>query len=101
VADRQISESRLVSGLKPLSRILQVAANVLAVLYNVVHRTTPFLKHLLESLAANALPIALEPTDMMLDIGTDLIGDLLIKLDEYLTQLAHQIGIYMNCSHQR
>ena len=38
---------------------------------------------------------------MMLDIGTDLIGDLLIKLDEYLTQLAHQIGIYTICSHQK
>jgi hypothetical protein len=97
---KEVSSLRLVCALEPLSRILQVAANVFAVLNNLVYSGAPILKQLLETLAAYTLPITLEIANMTLDLRADLIGNLIVELDEYLSQLAHQIGIYMNGGHK-
>ncbi|HEU0000273.1 MAG TPA: hypothetical protein VFQ36_05210 [Ktedonobacteraceae bacterium] len=82
-----------------LGGVLQVATDVFALGNDAAGGGAPFLEHLLEALAADALPVTFEAADVVLNLWLSLVVELVVKLDEDLAELAHQVGIYMNCSH--
>jgi hypothetical protein len=92
-------ELRLVGVLELLCGALQVATEVLTSLYNLVSSGTPLLHQVLEPISANALPVVLKLARVVLNVWLDLVLNLVIELDENLTELTHQVGIYVNNAH--
>ena len=81
------------------SSVLQVLANLFALGDELTGCTAPIREQLLEALAADALPISFEAADVALYLRLGLVLDLIVELDEGLSKLAHQVGVYMNCCH--
>jgi hypothetical protein len=81
------------------SGVLQVLSDLIALLLELIGSSDPFLEHLLETLAADALPVAFKVADVVLNLWSGLVTDLIVELHEKLSELAHYIGIYMNCSY--
>ena len=78
-----------------LGGVLQMLTNFLALGDNTVSSCAPFLEHLLEALAAYTLPVAFKLADVVLNLPLGLL-ELVIVLNEDLTELTHLVGIYMN-----
>ncbi|HEV7234695.1 MAG TPA: hypothetical protein VGN15_00855 [Ktedonobacteraceae bacterium] len=79
--------------------VLQVTTNIFTGLHDALRGGTPILVQLLVPLAADALPVALKRAGVILNLWLDLVADLVVELDEDLAQIAHEVGIYVNCSH--
>ena len=90
---------RFVGTLETDSGLLQMLPNFFAVCGEAVSGRTPLVEGGVETLAANADPVCLEHSGIVLNLGLELCGDLLIKLDEEMSELAHRIGIDVNSSH--
>ena len=74
-------------------------SDLIALLLELIGSSGPFLEHLLETLAADALPVAFKVADVVLNLRSGLVTDLIVELHEMLSELAHYISIYMNCRH--
>jgi len=81
------------------SGVLQVLSDLIALLLELIDGSDPSLEHLLETLTADALPVSFKVADVALNLRSGLVTDLVVELHEKLSELAHHIGIYMNCSH--
>jgi hypothetical protein len=89
----------LINLLEAGGRVLQVTPNIFTGLHNLLRGRTPLLVQLLVPLAADALPVTLKIAGVILNLWLYLVADLVVELDEDLAQIAHEVGIYVNCSH--
>jgi hypothetical protein len=86
-------ELAVVGVLESLSGLLEVLADLVTKLDNLMDLMAPLGKQVFKAGAAMALPIVLKLSDQVLNAGALVVPQIMANGDEALAQLTHDIGV--------